>query len=214
MSRLLVVSSILSALLVGCAPDPGAGKVAAKVENPPAAPPPAAAPAPAPAAAARSFKVDVSRSKLKAVGAKITATHDISFGTWSGTASVAGDQLVGLDITADVGSLVSEPEKLVGHLKSPDFFDVATFPTATFKATEIKAGGEGGTHTVSGDLTMRATTKRISFPATIKVAGDQLDAKAEFVINRKDFGIVYPGKPDDLIQDNVALSVELVAAPG
>jgi len=54
-------------------------------------------------------------------------------------------------------------------------------------------------------------TKSISFPATIKVRGDTVDVDAEFAINRKDFGIVYPGMPDDLIRDDVLLKLQLRA---
>ena len=53
--------------------------------------------------------------------------------------------------------------------------------------------------------------KTISFPATIKVAADAVTGTAEFVINRKDFGIIYPGKPDDLIRDDVLLKLSLKA---
>ena len=53
--------------------------------------------------------------------------------------------------------------------------------------------------------------KTISFPATITVGADAASGTAEFVINRKDFGIVYPGKQDDLIRDDVLLKLSLKA---
>ncbi len=108
-----------------------------------------------------------------------------------------------------MGSLVADQDKLTSHLKSPDFFNVGKYPKATFKSTEIKEGGEGGTHTVTGDLTLLATTKKITFAATIAVAEGSATGKAEFKINRQDFGIVYPGKPDDLIKDDVLLKLDL-----
>jgi polyisoprenoid-binding protein YceI len=102
----------------------------------------------------------------------------------------------------------------VGHLKSPDFFDVAQFPTATFTSTAIKAGAEGGaTHTVTGTLDLHGVKKSITFPATIAVGADTVSVKSEFAINRKDFNIVYPGKPDDLIKDEVLLKLDIAAKP-
>jgi polyisoprenoid-binding protein YceI len=100
----------------------------------------------------------------------------------------------------------------VAHLKSPDFFDVAKFPKATFTSTSIKAGGEkGATHTVTGNLELHGVKKSISFPATIKVAGDAVDANASFGINRKDFGVNYPGKADDLVKDEILLTLTIHA---
>ena len=84
-------------------------------------------------------------------------------------------------------------EKLQGHLKSPDFFDVARFPKATFVSTAIAAGGSGAPYTVSGNLTIHGVTKPISFPAQISVAGNTVTAAATFNVNRRDFGLNYPG---------------------
>jgi len=97
-------------------------------------------------------------------------------------------------------------------LKSPDFFDVEKFPKAKFVSTAIKAGGDNGaTHTVTGNLELHGVTKAITFPAQIKVDPDAVSVVAEFSINRKDFSIVYPGMPDDLIKDDVLLKLSLHA---
>ena len=58
---------------------------------------------------------------------------------------------------------------------------------------------------------MHGVTRAITFPATIGVSANEVTVNAEFAINRKDFGIVYPGKPDDLIADDVALKFEIHA---
>jgi polyisoprenoid-binding protein YceI len=58
---------------------------------------------------------------------------------------------------------------------------------------------------------MHGVTQNISFPAKLSDRDGRLDTSAEFVINRKDYGISYPGMPDDLIQDNVVLTIELSA---
>jgi polyisoprenoid-binding protein YceI len=72
-------------------------------------------------------------------------------------------------------------------------------------------GDKGATHTITGNLEMHGVTKSISFPATIKFAPEAVDASSEFVINRKDFGIVYAGAADDLIKDEVALKLTIHA---
>ena len=93
------------------------------------------------------------------------------------------------------------------------FFNVPKHPKSTFKSTAIKAGSdkEGMTHTVSGNFQIAGTTKLITFPAKIAIAADKVEANTEFVINRQDFGISYPGRKDDLIKDNVAMTVSFTA---
>jgi polyisoprenoid-binding protein YceI len=204
--------------LLACAPDVAKDKPAATVAEPSTAP---AAPAPTPSAEVNQLaadfvpvprKVDPARSKVHALGAKITRQHLIEFPTFSGEISAQKNFVDKIDVTVQVADLTTDVPKLVEHLKSPDFFDVAQFPTAHFVSTSVVAG-EGGAQTVTGDMTLHGVTKSISFPATIEFAGTDIKAHAEFSINRKDFGIVYPGKPDDLIQDNVLLTLDLVAAP-
>ena len=114
-------------------------------------------------------------------------------------------------VVCDVASRNDWTPKLEEHLKGADFFDVAKFPTATFASTEIKAGGEGGSHTVKGNLTIHGVTKLVTFPATITVKGKDVSGKSEFSINRKDFGIAYAGKADDLIRDGVVLKIDVKA---
>jgi len=131
-------------------------------------------------------------------------------------------QLVGNDptksqVTAeiDTASLFADQEKLTGHLKSGDFFDVEKHPKARFTSTSIKTGGENGaSHTVTGNLELHGVTKSISFPANIKTADGSVDVDAEFAINRKDFGLVYPGKPDDLIKDEVLIKLQIRSKKG
>ena len=211
--RVLVLLSLLS--VVACAEDVAKDKTAAVVTEAPVAPiAPIApvAPVAAPAGPTTELAVDKARSKIGALGAKITGSHDLSFGEFEGKVGVSGDAVSALSFTVQVGSLVADPEKLANHLKSPDFFDTAAFPTATFTSTEVKAAAVGeATHEVTGDLTLRGVTKRVSFPAKLTVTPGEVTGRAEFSINRKDFGIVYPGKPDDLIQDNVVLTIDLTA---
>ena len=103
---------------------------------------------------------------------------------------------------------------LTAHLKNEDFFEVEKFPKATFKSASITEGSDAEgdwTHTVAGDFTIRGVTKRLTFPAKISVTDGEVTANTEFVMNRKDFGITYPGMPDNLIKDNVKMTISFVA---
>jgi polyisoprenoid-binding protein YceI len=65
---------------------------------------------------------------------------------------------------------------------------------------------------ISGNLTLKGVTKNIEFPARITVSGNAAEAIAKFNIDRKEWGIVYAGKPDDLIRDAVHLGISIKAA--
>ncbi len=234
--RSLILVASLSALtaLAGCAKDPSKDAPAAKVSEPapeakpeekPAEPPapasptvaPAAAPSPTAAPAADGVALT---GTIGFIGSKVTGSHAGEFKDWKGTVALKDGKPEGgsLNFTVQTASLTETDanpmkEKLEGHLKSPDFFDVAKFPTATFTSSEItaKAGEKGATHVVKGKLELRGVTKDIEFAATIAVAGKDVTGKTEFSINRKDFGIVFAGMPNDLIRDGVVLKIDVKA---
>ena len=164
-------------------------------------------------AAAVQYGFDQSNSKVEWVGSKVTAKHEGSFKTFSGTVSLIDQAPEKSSVTVEIETdSIDTPDgdRLLGHLKSGDFFDVEKFPKATFASTEVKKGGDkGASHTITGNLTLRGVTKGISFPATVKTSGTGVDVDAEFAINRKDFGIVYAGKADDLIRDDVVIKLTI-----
>lgn len=203
-TALLFVTGLLA---VGCK-NPGAEVAPAKVEPAPDSKAEAAPSGDPDKATAGSLAINPSNSKIGFVGAKVTASHVGGFTDFSGKVDV-GDPIEAstIDLTIQTASLFADKEKLTKHLKSPDFFDVGKFPTATFRSTEIEKDGAG--HTISGDLTLHGVTKRISFPATISATDSEVSANAEFSINRQDFGIAYPGMPDDLIRDLVVIKLSL-----
>lgn len=198
---------------LACDNEPAKGKTHAKVSEPVAA----ATPEPNAAAAAVTYAFSEVGSSFEFVGAKVTAKHDGKFGAFRGTVQLVDNDATKSRVSAevDLGSLTADNPKLTGHLKSPDFFNVEKFPNATFKSTSIRAGGEGGaTHTVTGNLDLHGVTKQISFPAKVTTSADAVNVDAEFAINRKDFGIVYPGMANDLIKDEVLLKLKLNAKKG
>src|SRR6185369_10240578 len=77
-------------------------------------------------------------STLGFVASKVTGSHNGGFKQFSGTLSVAdGKIVVPTEFKIDLNSVFTDNEKLTGHLKSPDFFDVAKFTVATFTVTSI-----------------------------------------------------------------------------
>ena len=149
-------------------------------------------------------------SKVAFVGAKVTGKHEGGFGKFTGTVKIIDNDVANSTVSVDIEptSLFADQEKLTTHLKSADFFDVEKFSKASFVSTQIKAGGDkGATHTVIGNLTLHGVTKSISFPASIKKVETGVEADADFGINRKDFGIAYAGKADDLIKDDVLIKL-------
>jgi polyisoprenoid-binding protein YceI len=162
-------------------------------------------------AESRSYTFSQEGSSIEFVGAKVTGKHDGKFKKFSGEIKVeGGDPLKGsVQVTIDMKEFETDTAKLTGHLMSADFFDVEKFPESKFESTKIEKSADG--FTVSGNLTLHGITKSISFPAKIDVKGDQVDVKAEFGLNRKDFEIVYPGMPDDLIKDEVLMKLDLKA---
>jgi len=152
-------------------------------------------------------------SQINFVGSKVTGSHSGGFKSFTGYFTVKDGVPVGTDhkVTIDINSIWSDSEKLTGHLKSEDFFAVEKFPEAVFAVTGVTKSAEG--YTVAGNFTLHGVTKNISFPATVTESGDAVKIDAKFDINRKDFGIVYAGKTDDLIRDEVVIELKLEAKP-
>lgn len=157
-------------------------------------------------------KLDKASSKVRFVGAKVTDDHEGTFADFDGALTLADDGKPSkLELTVKVGSLQTEPPDLHKHLLSADFFDAEKFPESTFVSSSIKeaAGEAGSTHEITGDLTLHGKTNTITFPAKVEITDVSATGNAEFKIDRKLWGIEYPGMKDDLIKDEVLLSLQL-----
>lgn len=208
----LSLATLTLAAAVACDNNPTEGATQAAVQEPAQAAEPSAVD---PAGNSVRYAFSNANSKIEFVGAKVTGKHDGSFGTFTGSVNVVDNALERSTVSVEVeaASIRADQEKLTGHLKSPDFFDVAQFPKVRFTSTSIVAGGaDGATHTVTGNLEMHGVTKTITFPATLRLTDSAAEADASFGINRKDWNIVYPGMPDDLIKDEVLLTLTIRAA--
>jgi len=193
-------------LLVGCQ-NPAEGKAVAQVSDPE---PVRAQPA---APAQGSTFVISDGSTIGFTGSKVTGSHEGGFKAFTGSITLGegGPTTSTVEVVIDTTSLWADNERLMGHLKSADFFDVETYPTARFSSTAITESDTG--FQLAGELELHGVTKQISFPATIEIGAGQVTAKAEFVIKRFDFGIAFAGKPDDLIRDEVVVRLDLVGLP-
>lgn len=152
-------------------------------------------------------------STIGFTGAKVTASHHGSFRVFTGAIDFHPDRIEDsrLHVDVETGSVVVDPERLATHLRSADFFDVEHFPHAIFDSTSLRPGPNPGAYSVTGNLTLHGQTRAITFPATVTATSAEVTATAEFSINRRDFGIVYPGMPDNLIRDDVAMHIALHA---
>lgn len=154
-------------------------------------------------------------SVVNFVGSKVTGSHSGGFKTVTGHFTVKDGALVGTDhnVVIDMSSIWSDAEKLTGHLKSADFFDVEKFPQSTFVATSLSKKSDTA-YEVSGNFTLHGVTKNITFPATVTQNGDVVKIDSKFDINRQDFGVVYPGKAEDLIRNEVVIELKLEVKAG
>lgn len=118
--------------------------------------------------------------------------------------------------TIDIATVDTSEEARNNHLKTPTFFDVVKFPTATFASTSVEKSGDG--LTVNGNLTLHGITR----PVVLKVDGPTgpvqgMDKKqhagfsATTTIKRTDFGIG-TSMPEAMISDEVKLTIELDVA--
>lgn len=142
-----------------------------------------------------------SESTLGWKGTKVVGmgSHAGTIGISEGTISLENGNITAGSVSIDMKNIVvtdSMPEeykqKLIGHFSADDFFNVEQFPTAKFEITGSEAKVEGDyTHVISGNLTLRDSTKNISFPATVAVDENGVSAVGTAVINRLDWGVNY-----------------------
>lgn len=171
----------------------------------------------------QTFKADASKSTILWVGKKVTGQHDGAVKLTSGTITLDGDKVKAGTFEVDMNSITCKDltgeynDKLIGHLKSEDFFSTAKFPKATLV---IKEGVKdaNGSYQLKGDLTIKGTTKPISFPATLKKDGGTLTGTATVVVDRTLYDIRYGSKSffdnlgDKAIDNEFTLSINIVAS--
>ncbi len=126
----------------------------------------------------------------------VISTVTGSFNKFEGSAEAASDDFVGANInfSLDVDSIDTNQSHRDGHLKSPEFFDVAAFPHITFTSTSFTKKS-GSDYSLKGNLTVKGVTKEVELAVEFGgIAADPYgNVKAGFditgVVNRKDFGL-------------------------
>jgi len=122
--------------------------------------------------------------------------------------------------TIDAASIDTREAKRDAHLKSPDFLDVAKYPTITFKSKKIEPAG-AGQFKVTGDLTLHGVTREVVLdvsdvtqPVKDPMGKSRAGARATTKIDRKDFGINWSKAMDGgglVVGDEVAISIDVEA---
>jgi polyisoprenoid-binding protein YceI len=173
------------------------------------------------AAAPVTYQIDTSHS-VAAFSVKHLMVSNVKgeLGAITGTVVYDKDDVSKSTVEAeiDVKAISTRDEKRDGHLKGPDFFDVAKFPSAKFKSSKVEKHGDK--LKVSGDLTMRGVTKPVTLDVDVPAAEVGMKAwgvlktgtTAGTTINRKEFGISWSALADNggaVVGDDVKVSLEL-----
>lgn len=181
----------------------------------------AQAPATQPPAGPNTWTVDTAHSAAGfSVKHIMVSTVRGTLGPVKGTIDYDGKshESIKADITIDVTGVNTGTEGRDKDLKSPNFFDVAQFPTATFKSKRVEAAGAGKFKLI-GDLTMHGVTKEVALTvegpsAPIKQGQNlRVGASATATINRRDFGLQYSRMVEatPMVGDEIQITIDVEA---
>jgi len=191
--------------------------------------------------ATQELMIDTSASAVTWIGTKPAGQHNGTLGIASdsklmvengtltgGTITINMTELTVLDIEA-----TEDDAKLVGHLQSPDFFAVETYPTSTFTITNVEAvdastievvegehSTENPTHKITGNLKMMDVEKSISFYANVTMPSEgEVKASAKFNIDRTEFNVSHMAEgtakvKDKFINNTVNVGFDITAKAG
>lgn len=176
------------------------------------------------------YAMNTETSQIMWRGTKPGGEHYGTVSASEGLVLSENGEITGGKFVIDLNSIVNDDlsgdmnARLVGHLKSEDFFHTEEHPQAVFEIASISefsgnAPEEGitPTHEITGNLTMRGETKSISFPAMVEMDDDKIIAKTnEFAIDRTKWGVNFKSKSvfaefkDDFINDMINLKFDVV----
>lgn len=170
--------------------------------------------------------ISPNQSTLTWHGEKVTGKHHGNVSIRQGHIVLGGSgEMESAYVQVDMQTITCEDltdakynAKLVGHLKSDDFFGVEKHPFAEIKLNEFKPTKEAGKYMASGKLTIKGKTHPISVPFTMNKSGDEITADGKFTFDRSKYDIRYGSGSffDDLgdktIYDDVDLHFTVKAA--
>ena len=158
-----------------------------------------------------TLTVDAKQSKVDFSGSKKGGYHPGYFPVKEGSVVVAGGKITGGKFTIDLaGVKVTDGagEKLEGHLKAPDFFDVAKASEAVYEITSVNYT-DANTAQINGNLTLKGVKAEVKFDAKVREVSDaKVFAEAFFTLDRTKFGIVYGV---GMVSNDVQIGVHLFA---
>lgn len=185
----------------------------------------------------KHYFIDIESSEIAWIGTKSTGRHNGIVKLRNGFLLLLNNDIVGGEFTIDMHSIEaidSDEEnntKLVGHLKSADFFNVDSYPTATFVISRVIPVSNyvtedieeiqdvmndykvsNPTHTVVGNLTICNITRGLSFPAKITLTENSVSATSKFNINRKDWNLNWEIPVAEIVLNNtIHLEINIIS---
>jgi polyisoprenoid-binding protein YceI len=169
-------------------------------------------------AAATSYQIDPVHSSVGFTLRHLVSKFSSSFTQVTGTVNfdASAPETSSVEATVAIGSLSTANDKRDGHIKSPDFFDAAKFPVATFKSKAWRKTGEN-TYAITGDLTIKGITHEVVLTTELLGTGPGMGGttvtgwSATTQIKKSDFGLAGPAMLSKALGDDVTLTISVEA---
>ncbi len=170
-----------------------------------------------------NYTVDAGASSIVWTGYKVTGKHTGTVKVQSGNLTFDNGTLTGGTFTIDMTSIKCTDlegewaDKLVGHLKSDDFFGVTKYPTSKFVITRVIPQDTKGNYKILGNLTIKEKTKEVKFLGSAVENGGVINASGKLVLDRSEYDVKYgsgsffDGLGDKTIYDEFDMQIALVA---
>nr|MBA3900958.1 sodium/proton-translocating pyrophosphatase [Bacteroidota bacterium] len=169
-----------------------------------------------------TYQVIASETNMEWIGKKLYKNHFGNVNVSKGQYIIENGKITSGNFTIDMTSIsnadlvdAESNQKLIGHLKSDDFFSVNNFPNAEFKIKNVGHINDGYA-VIKGDLNIKGISNEVSFPALISKDGNNIIAIADFKIDRSKWDVKYDSKSffsdlgDKFILDDIQFKLKLV----
>ena len=166
-----------------------------------------------------TYKFDPAHSNVSFTIRHIISQVPGSFAKIAGTIVIPDHEKLtqsSVDVTIDVNSVNTNNEKRDDHLRTDQFFDVAKFPTATFKSTSWVVADDD-VYDVTGDLTIKGVTKPVTVHVMALGFAKGMNGKpisgwrATVSLKRSDFGVNGPSMLGKALGDEVVVTADVEA---
>lgn len=170
----------------------------------------------------QTWQIDTTHSSIHfTVRHMVVAKVHGRFGQFSGQLTLSGEDLTtgAVEVEIDAASIHTGVEARDNHLRSPDFFDVATFSKLSFRSQRVERAGKEG-YRVVGELTIHGITREVAleteFLGRVKdpFGSERVAFSASTSIDRKDFGLTWNKAVETggvLVGERVDISLDVQA---